>query len=213
MNGESLAESLVYAAPTGIAWALEVRNFFVFRIVVIAVAAVAIAGELQARTLRDVLVRPVSRPSALAAKLGAIAVWIGVATGLTWLFAAAISAGLFGVSMPEPDPTATEQLRSTSAAWLWTALAFVLTWLTDVVVACIVAAVATVTRSVVLTIVGVILLYTVDFALWLALQLLTWTPQPDAGDRGPRGAGDDRVADRDQGLATHQRPGGVAGLW
>lgn len=131
---------------------LMLRNFFVFRAGLIAIVAVSFAGEFVARTLREDLVRPVSRGAVLAAKWGAVQVIVALATAIPLLLASLVGAVLFGV-----DGDLREAL-----------LGYALTWLGDAGFATLVVAISTVLRSVPGTIGGVFLYWVVDRALgWL----------------------------------------------
>lgn len=131
---------------------LWMRNFFVVRAGIIAVVAVSIAGEITARTMREDLVRPVSRGQVMAAKWGAIQVLVAVCALLPLALALPLGALLFeSADVREP------------------LLGFALTWLGDVGFATLVVAISTLLRSVPGTIGGVFLYWVVDRVLGWAL--------------------------------------------
>ena len=72
-DGPEMPEMLATYAVSGV---LQVRNFFLFRGLLIWVAAESFAGELVARTLREDLVRPVTRESLLVAKWAAVQAFV-----------------------------------------------------------------------------------------------------------------------------------------
>lgn len=132
---------------------LAIRNFFVFRAGLIAVVAVSFAGEFVARTLREDLVRPVSRATVLAAKWSAVQVLVAAGTVVPLLLSAALGALIFGVD---------GDVREVLLGWG-------LTWLGDAGFATLVIAISTLLRSVPGTIGGVFLYWVVDRALGWAL--------------------------------------------
>jgi ABC-type transport system involved in multi-copper enzyme maturation permease subunit len=115
---------------------------------IIAVVAVSFAGELTARTLREDLVRPVSRGQVMAAKWGAVQVLVAVCALLPLAVALAVGGLLF------PWADVREPL-----------LGFALAWLGDVGFATLVVAISTLLRSVPGTIGGVFLYWVVDRVL------------------------------------------------
>lgn len=156
INGTPLAESLTRTAPMGAQWALELRNFFLFRVLLIMVGALAFAGEFQSRTLREDLLRPVPRWAVIFGKWTALVTFVTLCAGITWLVASGLGLVLFGFS----------------GSWGPPALGYLATALTDAGFAALVLAIAVVLRSVAATIAGVVLFMVFDTFLGWALTLL-----------------------------------------
>lgn len=161
VNGTPLSDSLTTTAPMGAQWALELRNFFVFRVFLIMIASLSLAGEYQARTLREDLLRPVTRRALLLAKWGALVAFTALAAGLTWLTASVVGLVLFG----------------TSGAWGAPALGYLATFATDAGFAALILAIAVILRSVAGTIAGVLLFMVLDTFLGWGLTMLSWVAQ------------------------------------
>lgn len=140
-------------------WVLSARNFFVVRAMVIGVTAIAVAGEIVGRTLREDLVRAVSRLEVLTAKWLALQVFVLVCALLPFVLALPTGAILFGIEV---------DLGEHLAPWA-------LSWLGDAGFATFVLALAVALRSVPGTIAGVFLYWVVDrflgFCLWAVEQL------------------------------------------
>ncbi|MBX2803427.1 MAG: ABC transporter permease [Myxococcales bacterium] len=127
----------------GVRWSLMVRNFYIAQAFVLLLASVSFAGEFQARSLREDLVRPVPRWALLLAKWGAVGVWAAAGLVVQWLVAVLVSfLALSGTG---------------EAAWSDVFLGFLSTWITDMGFAAVVFAVATLTRTVAGTITSVFL--------------------------------------------------------
>ncbi len=69
INGHSLSEIVKMNALECSGWALWVSNYFVVPLFLVLAASSSVAGELGSRTLREDLVRPIPRWSALAARM------------------------------------------------------------------------------------------------------------------------------------------------
>lgn len=72
VNGAPIGEMISYSGADCAGWALSGRNFFVLPLLLLFATGSSIAGELQDRSLREVLVRPIPRWSVLLAKLAAL---------------------------------------------------------------------------------------------------------------------------------------------
>jgi len=83
-------------------WSLTVRNFFVLPLLLIFAAASTLATEQADHTLREVLVRGVSRWSVLMSKLAALLSLSGVSLLITFALSAGGGRLLFGASEGEP---------------------------------------------------------------------------------------------------------------
>lgn len=148
VNGQPVGDSLSYTTPQGIVWSLRMRNFsHVMRLCVIALAAISLAGELTARTLRESLLRPVPRWAVPVAKYIALATYVTVAGLLTWTGSALL--GLVLLDM--------------SGDWAGAAEVFAYSLVGDLVVVAITLAVAVLTRSVAGSIVLVVVLSVVNW--------------------------------------------------
>jgi ABC-type transport system involved in multi-copper enzyme maturation permease subunit len=140
-NGADLSQTLAASPPMAARWSLWVRDFWLMQAFVLLLASQSFAGELQARTLREDLVRPVGRSAVLAAKLGAVGLWIVMSLALQYLLSVGLGTVLFGTDGPWRDVT----------------LGYVGSGLADLLFAAVVFAVAAVVRSVVGTAVGLLL--------------------------------------------------------
>lgn len=160
VNGAAVSEILVETrnAPGALRWGLLTRNFFVLRAFLILVGAQAVAGELQARTLREDLLRPVPRWAVVAAKWGALATWIAATLGVAWVV------GALGGSL----------LLGTGGPWGEVALGYVATWACDVGFASLVMAISLAVRGVAGTVMGVFLFLVLDTFLGWGLRVLEW---------------------------------------
>lgn len=72
INGATLADIVAVNAIEVGGWALNARNFFVLPLFLLLATAGSVAGELGNRTLREDLVRPIPRWSALASRMIAV---------------------------------------------------------------------------------------------------------------------------------------------
>ena len=141
VNGATLSESLDASGPRAALWGLRLRNLWLMQTFVLLLAANGLAGELAARTLREDLLRPVRRSAVLAAKLGAVAVFVA----LTLLAQFVPAVGLGSLALGADGP------------WKEVALGYLATWIADVSFAAVAFAVAAVVRSLTGTLVGVLL--------------------------------------------------------
>ncbi len=160
LNGAPVGELLTETsnAPGALRWGLLARNFFVLRAFLILVGAQSVAGELQARTLREDLLRPVPRWSVVVAKWGALATWIAASLGIAWVI------GALGGSL----------LLGTDGPWGEVALGYVASWACDVGFATLVMAISLAVRGVAGTVMGVFLFLVLDTFLGWGLTILAW---------------------------------------
>lgn len=107
-NGTPVSELVKVTAVEASGYALRVRNFFVLPMFLVLSMASSVAGEFSDATLRELLVRPVSRASVLAAKLLAGATLSISTLLLTFLPAFLLGLALFG--LPEDPGTAVGKL-------------------------------------------------------------------------------------------------------
>jgi ABC-type transport system involved in multi-copper enzyme maturation permease subunit len=141
--------------PAWISYAtLYIRNFFLMRIVLIMMGALTFAGEFQARTLREDLLRPVPRAAVLLAKWLSLVTWIAATLVITFACSAAIGLIAWG---PHGD-------------WGQVALGYLATVSADAGFAALVLCVAVLIRGVAGTMVGMFLFYFFDFATGVGLM-------------------------------------------
>jgi ABC-type transport system involved in multi-copper enzyme maturation permease subunit len=95
-NGTPVSSLVSFSAADCASWALRGRNFFVLPLVLLLAGASALGGELADHTARELLVRPVSRPSVVLAKLAALAVLSLATLGATFVPALVGGGALFG---------------------------------------------------------------------------------------------------------------------
>ena len=139
---------------------LWLRNFFFMRIILIMMGALTMAGEFQARTLREDVLRPVPRSAVFAAKWLALVAWIGATLLLTYSSASLLSLVAWG----------------TSGSWLETTEGFVATLVCDSAFAVLVLMTAIALRSVAGTMVAMFLFYFVNVAIGFGLLLVANLP-------------------------------------
>ncbi len=142
-------------------WSLAVRNFWIFRVILIVVGALVFAGEYQSRTLREDMLRPVPRWSVLLSKWLALTIWVGATIAITF-----VCSSLLGIIAWGPS----------GAAWGDVALGYLSTLATDAGFAALILCVAVATRSVPGTIAGVVVFYFLEFSIWIGLWVLQMAP-------------------------------------
>lgn len=113
VNGQPLSTLVPFHAPGGLQWALELHNFFIMKMVYLVLAASCFAGELNARTLREDLLRAVRRDAVLLAKWLSLALYTGLATLCTLIGGILAGLLLFGLEGPWSTP-----LPGFAASWL-----------------------------------------------------------------------------------------------
>lgn len=118
INGTSVSELVTVDAVQIAGYALRVRNFFVLPMFLVLGMAGSVAGELSDRTLRELLVRPVSRASVLFAKLTASGILSLITLTLTLLPAFALGALLFGLPKEEVSSQILKVLAAYGASFL-----------------------------------------------------------------------------------------------
>ncbi len=148
-NGSPMELDL--SAANGVLWALKARNFYIAQTFLLLLGAQSLAGEYQARTLREDLLRPVPRWAVLLAKWGSLAVWSAVALALQWVVAVVVS-----VVLLQPDGDVT---------WKAVFLGYVTAWLCDVGFCAAVLLAAAAVRTATGTIAAVFLFVALDKAL------------------------------------------------
>ena len=96
INEAPVGEMVQYSGANCAGWALKGRNFFVLPLLLLLATGSSIAGELQDRSLREVLVRAVPRWQVLLAKLVALQVLSACSLVLTLLPAWLLGMAMFG---------------------------------------------------------------------------------------------------------------------
>lgn len=147
--------------PTGPVYAaLWIRNFFLMRVFLIMIGSLSFAGEYQTRTLREDLLRPVSRPAVLLTK------WLAL---ITWVTATLVlSGGTAGLVSMIAFPG--------GEGWGTLGLQYLVAILCDAGFAAVVLLVAVIIRSVAGTLAGMFLFYLADLAIAVGLMLVASVP-------------------------------------
>ena len=157
-NGVPMAEMWEGSAPKALLWTLSaLHRFGIMPAFIALLGALSFAGELQGKTLREDLLRPVSRMSVLLTKWAALSAYVALATLLSWLVCAVFGAILFG----------------TEGEWSLAIQAWSVSVLCDCGFAALVLLVAGLVRSVASTIVGVVLFVVFDTVLGWALSAVS----------------------------------------
>jgi ABC-type transport system involved in multi-copper enzyme maturation permease subunit len=139
---------------------LFMRNLFLMRVILIVLGSLLFAGEFQSRTLREDLLRPVTRTSVLLAKWAALVAYCFVNLGLTLIPGSLIAVIGYG----------------TGGDWADTTLRYGSTFLADAGFCALVLLVAVASRSVPGTIAGMFLFYLTDLAVGAGLSIVASFP-------------------------------------
>lgn len=174
VNGGDLGQAIDVCAPNGVRWSLIVRGFYVAQALWLLLASQSVAGELQAHTLREELLRPVPRHFVLVAKWAALSGWCllssVVALGIGALAAVLLLPG-------EGVATWTQVVQGAFGAWI-----------AEVAFLGFAIAVSVATRSVAGGVVATLLFLMVDrmtaTALWMLRSFLEGMP-PDLAPTVP----------------------------
>lgn len=162
VNGSPIASQLSGNAVEAAGWALRARNFFVIPLMLVLATALGISGERADRTLREVLVRPIPRWAALAARVLSVSALAGISLLLSALVGVGGAFLLFG--MADVPVAAMDQ-----PSLLRLGLGFASTFLSDVGLICLTAAIAAFFESVGGVVVALIFTLLADLTLRLAL--------------------------------------------
>lgn len=103
INSAPVGDFIRFSGPDCAGWALAARNFFILPLLLLLATGSTLAGELGDSTLREVLVRPVSRWSVLLAKLIALMSLSAVTLSAALLPSLIGGGGLFGMEGPTVD--------------------------------------------------------------------------------------------------------------
>jgi ABC-type transport system involved in multi-copper enzyme maturation permease subunit len=155
-----------FSAPNAVRWSLYVREFYVVHALLILLAVQSYAGELQARTLREDLVRPVRREQVLLAKWGALATWSFLSVLLQLALASAVAVVLHPATG--------------SVEWKGVLLGYGAAWIAEVGFAASALAVGVASRSVGGGIIGMFLFVVLErivaMAVWMVRYFVTSVP-------------------------------------
>ncbi|MBN2797749.1 MAG: ABC transporter permease [Deltaproteobacteria bacterium] len=159
-NGLPVSEYFSLPGSSAQVIALRIRDFFVLKALILLLAAQIFAGELQARTLREDVLRPVSRCSVLLAKWFALVAWIAAVSFLSWGASAGLGLVFFGWG----------------DAWQGPILGLFAAVVGDAGFAAVALAASVLTRSVAATVAGVFFLAVLDYGLDWVLWLMKMAP-------------------------------------
>jgi ABC-type transport system involved in multi-copper enzyme maturation permease subunit len=158
VNGQDMGATLDRSVANGLRWGLVVRGFFAAQFLIAMLGSVSLAGELQARTLRDDLVRSVARWQVLLAKWLALCGWSAAS-----LLAHGVVASVVGLlALPATGETQLQHVALGAGGM----------WLAECSFAAVTLAVASLTRSVPGTLVALVLFLVFErFGTWAAWGL------------------------------------------
>lgn len=101
-NGQPVADFMTFSAIASAGLGLQMRNFFVLPTLLLLATASTVAGEQSDRTLRELVVRPVPRPTILLAKLSALTLLSAATLVLTYVPALGGGLALWGAPTDSP---------------------------------------------------------------------------------------------------------------
>jgi ABC-2 type transport system permease protein len=154
INAVNIGSSIDQSWRGTLAWALTLRNFFVLPLLLVLAGASTMACELADNSLREVMLRPVSRISILLAKLVALAALSASSLGLT-----AAVAGLGGAAVFSTDAELGPVLLGYAASFA-----------SDLGLVLLTLLISTLSRSVGGVVVGIVLYLIVDKGVQLLLK-------------------------------------------
>lgn len=103
INSAPVGDFIRFSGPDCAGWALAARNFLILPLLLLLATGSTLAGELSDSSLREVLVRPVSRGSVLLAKLIALLTLSAVSLLAALMPSLLGGAALFGMEGPIVD--------------------------------------------------------------------------------------------------------------
>lgn len=161
INDQSAASVFDVCAANGLRWAMVVRAFLPAQVLIAVLASVSLAGERQANTLRDDLVRPVARWQVLAAKWLALCTWSAISLVAQIVLGGALGALLLGLEG--------------EARWSSILLAHAMMWCAEASVAAVGLAAAAMLRSVAGSVLGLVLFLLFERAAsWIGAGLASF---------------------------------------
>jgi ABC-type transport system involved in multi-copper enzyme maturation permease subunit len=181
-NGVPISQIVALSGVETAGKALTARNFFVLPLFLLLAAASSVGGEVGDRTLRELVVRPVSRWSVLAAKLVALSVLSAVSLVLTLVPSLGLGTAIFGLDATPAAGSAVAAATPSAVALLG---GYAASFLSDVGLLTITMALSLVVTSIGGTIVAMALLLMADGALRALLWLLDKMGVESAGKLAP----------------------------
>lgn len=157
MNGADVSEQLTTTAPNALQWALEIRNFFFMRALIIVLAALSFAAEFRARTIREDLLRPVPRWMVPIAKWLAINVWVAASVVVSLVYGGLLAVVVFGFD----------------GEWVPALVGWTATILADAGFAALALLISIASRSVAGTVAGVFLFLVMEKAFSVFLSIVS----------------------------------------
>ncbi len=158
VNSQPIAQYVQLDAVTALGWALYARNFFVLPLILLMVTGQLMAGEWAGRTLRALLVRPVSRGSLLGAKFAAVAIYSAMTLLITGLLTLVGAVAIFQIDQPLGP----------------VAQGFAVSWLSDLGLIALGLVLSVLLRSVVGVVVGCALFLMGDMAIRGAIKVMAF---------------------------------------
>lgn len=156
METNGSTDMLSFTASSTMAWTLTLRNFLIFRLFLITLAAMTIAGEFKGRTLREDLLRPVSRDGVLWARWIALQAFVLAGLLLPWLVSLLAGLAVHG-SLGEIGGVTRD---------------YAATWVADMGFTTFVMAISLLVKSVPGTVVGTFMYWLLDLVFGLGLWVL-----------------------------------------
>lgn len=156
VNQMNVASSIDQTWRGTMAWGLVARNFFVLPLLLVLSTASTLAGELADNSLREVLLRPVSRLSVLAAKVTALS-----ALSLSTLLLTAVVSALGGAAVFGLEADIGPVL-----------LGYLVSFFSDLGLILLTMFISTLSRSVGGVVVGIVLYLILDKGVQLLLKAL-----------------------------------------
>jgi len=158
MNQSDLSGGIDQSGAMGLMWTLWVRNnTWIVRAFVLVLVALSFAGEYQARTIREDLVRPVPRWTVPVSKWLAVGVWSVASLFVTFVFGGLLSVIVFGFD----------------GDWGQLFLGYGASVLADLGFAALALFIAVASRSVAGTIAGVFAYIIIDWVLGISLRIVS----------------------------------------
>lgn len=158
MNQSDVSGGIEQSGAMGLMWTLWVRNnTWILRAFLLVLVALSFAGEYQARTIREDLVRPVPRWTVPISKWLAVGVWSVASLGVTFVFGGLLSVIVFGFD----------------GDWGQLLLGYGASVLADLGYTSLALFIAVASRSVAGTVAGVFAYIILDWVVGIALRLVS----------------------------------------
>ena len=158
MNQSDVSGGIEQSGAMGLMWTLWVRNnTWIMRAFLLVLVALSFAGEYQARTIREDLVRPVPRWTVPVSKWLAVCVWNVASLCVTFAFGGLLSVIVFGFD----------------GDWGQLFLGYGASILADLGYTSLALFIAVASRSVAGTVAGVFAYVIIDWVIGIALRLVS----------------------------------------